>query len=62
MRISKDQYYLSIAEAVAGRSTCLRRKYGAVIVNNDEIVATGYNGAPRGELTASTPDIASARR
>lgn len=63
MRISKDQYYLSIAEAVAGRSTCLRRRYGAVIVNNDEIVATGYNGAPRGErLTASTPDIASARR
>lgn len=49
MRISKDQYYLSIAEAVAGRSTCLRRRYGAVIVNNDEIVATGYNGAPRGE-------------
>ncbi len=48
MRISKDQYYLSIAEAVAGRSTCLRRRYGAVIVNNDEIVATGYNGAPRG--------------
>lgn len=48
-RISKDQYYLNIAEAVAGRSTCLRRRYGAVIVNNDEIIATGYNGAPRGE-------------
>lgn len=47
-RISKDDYYLGIAEAVAQRSTCLRRKYGAVIVNNDEIVSTGYNGAPRG--------------
>jgi len=49
MRIGKDQYYLKIAEAVAVRSTCLRRQYGAVIVNNDVIVATGYNGAPRGE-------------
>ena len=48
-RISKQDYYLSIAEAVARRSTCLRRQYGAVIVKNDEIVATGYNGAPRGD-------------
>lgn len=48
-RISKEKYYLSIAESVAQRSTCLRRRYGAVIVNNDEIVSTGYNGAPRGE-------------
>lgn len=48
MRISKDQYYLGIARAVAMRSTCLRRQYGAVIVRNDEIVATGYNGAARG--------------
>lgn len=48
-RISKQEYYLSIAAEVAARSTCLRRQYGAVIVNNDEIVATGYNGAPRGE-------------
>ena len=48
-RISKREYYLGIAEAVAKRSTCLRRQYGAVIVKNDEIVATGYNGAPRGE-------------
>lgn len=47
-RISKKDYYLSIAEAVAKRSTCLRRQYGAVIVNNDEIVSTGYNGSPRG--------------
>ncbi len=49
MRIDKDNYYLNIAEVVASRSTCLRRQYGAVIVNNDEIIATGYNGAPRGE-------------
>lgn len=48
-RISKDDYYLNIATAVAGRSTCLRRHYGAVIVKNDEIIATGYNGAARGD-------------
>ncbi len=48
-RISKDRYYLGIAEAVLVRSTCLRRRYGAVIVKNDQIVATGYNGAPRSE-------------
>lgn len=49
-RISKDNYYLGIAEAVLKRSTCLKRQYGAVIVKNDEIIATGYNGSPRGEL------------
>ena len=49
-RISKDMYYLGIAEAVLVRSTCLRRKYGAVIVNNDEVISTGYNGSPRGEI------------
>lgn len=49
MRIGKDAYYLAIARQVAERSTCLRIKYGAVIVKNDEIIATGYNGAPRGE-------------
>lgn len=48
MRTDKDTYYLNIAQAVAKRSTCLRRQYGAVIVKNDEIIATGYNGAPRG--------------
>lgn len=48
-RVSKDEYYLKIAESTLERSTCLRRKYGAVIVNNDEIISTGYNGAPRGE-------------
>lgn len=47
-RIDKINYYLDIAESVLERSTCLRRKYGAVIVNNDEIVSTGYNGSPRG--------------
>lgn len=48
-RISKDEYYLNIAIAVSKRSTCLKRRYGAVIVKNDEIIATGYNGSPRGE-------------
>ena len=47
-RIDKINYYLDIAKSVAARSTCLKRHYGAVIVNNDEIIATGYNGAPRG--------------
>lgn len=53
-RMSKDRYYLEIAQQVALRSTCLRRRYGAVIVANDEIVSTGYNGAARGENTAVT--------
>ena len=47
-RISKENYYLDIAEIVLERATCLRRVYGAIIVKNDEIIATGYNGAPRG--------------
>lgn len=47
-RISKADYYLNIASEVARRGTCLRRNYGAVIVKNDEIIATGYTGAPRG--------------
>ena len=47
-RISKENYYLDIAQTVAGRSPCLRRCYGAIIVKNDEIISTGYNGAPRG--------------
>ena len=46
-RIVKENYYLDIAETVLERSTCLRRQYGAIIVRNDEIVASGYNGAPR---------------
>lgn len=47
-RIDKVNYYLDIAQTVAERSTCLRRCYGAIIVNNDEIISSGYNGAPRG--------------
>ena len=47
-RIDKNNYYLDIAESSLERSTCLRRKWGAVIVKDDEIVSTGYNGAPRG--------------
>ncbi len=47
-RISKENYYLDIAQTVIGRATCLRRCYGAIIVKNDEIISTGYNGAPRG--------------
>ena len=47
-RIDKVNYYLDIAQTVAERSTCLRRCYGSIIVNNDEIVSSGYNGAPRG--------------
>ncbi len=47
-RRDKINYYLDIAETVAERATCLRRRYGAIIVKNDEIISTGYNGAPRG--------------
>ena len=47
-RISKENYYLDIAETVLERATCLRRVSGAIIVKNDEIISTGYNGAPRG--------------
>ena len=46
-RPDKTNYYLNIAKAVADRSTCLRRRYGAVIVKNQRIISTGYNGAPR---------------
>lgn len=48
-RISKDDYYLQIASAVSLRSTCIRRQYGAVIVKDDRIISTGYNGSARGE-------------
>lgn len=47
-RVSKNNYYLDIAQTVSERSTCLRRCFGAIIVKNDVIVSTGYNGAPRG--------------
>lgn len=49
-RIDKTGYYLEIAKAVALRSTCIRRQYGAVIVKDDRIIATGYNGSARGEV------------
>lgn len=52
-RRDKVNYYLDLAETVSQRSTCLRRKYGAVIVKNDEVVSTGYVGAPRGRKNCS---------
>lgn len=52
-RMSKDAYYLNMAKGVLERSTCLRRKYGAVIVKDDQVVSTGYNGAPRGRLNCN---------
>ena len=52
-RISKDNYYLDIAQTVSERSTCLRKHYGAIIVKNDVIISTGYNGAPRGRANCS---------
>jgi dCMP deaminase len=48
MRRDKTNYYLDIAETVLARGTCLRRNYGAILVKNDEIIATGYTGSPRG--------------
>lgn len=56
-RIGKDEYYLNIALAVSKRSTCLKRRYGCIIVKNDEIIATGYNGSPRGENNCSDSEI-----
>lgn len=52
-RVSKNNYYLDIAETVSERSTCLRKRYGAIIVKNDVIISTGYNGAPRGRKNCS---------
>ena len=52
-RVSKRNYYLDIAQTVLERATCLRRVYGAIIVKNDEIISTGYNGAPRGRVNCS---------
>lgn len=46
-RLSKDHYYLNIAKEISQRSTCLRRKFGAVIVKKDQILSTGYGGSPR---------------
>ncbi len=47
-RVNKHNYYLDIAQTVAERSTCLRKSFGSIIVKNDTILSTGYNGAPRG--------------
>lgn len=52
-RRDKINYYLDIAQSVLERGTCLRRNYGAIIVKNDEIVSTGYVGAPRGRKNCS---------
>lgn len=52
-RVSKHNYYLDIAQTVAERSTCLRKMYGAIIVKDDVIISTGYNGAPRGRKNCS---------
>ena len=52
-RRDKTNYYLDLAETVSQRCTCLRRHYGAVIVKNDEVVSTGYVGAPRGRENCS---------
>ena len=59
-RVSKHTYYLDIAQTVSERSTCIRKRYGAIIVKNDVIIATGYNGAPRGRKNCS--DIGSCTR
>ncbi len=53
MRVDKINYYLDIAQTVAERGTCLRRNFGAIIVKDDAIIATGYNGAPRGRANCS---------
>ena len=47
-RRDKENYYLDIAQTVVERGTCLRRNFGAIIVKNDQIISTGYSGAPRG--------------
>lgn len=59
-RREKINYYLDIAETVASRGTCLRRNYGSIIVKNDEIVSTGYTGAPRGRKNCC--DLGTCRR
>lgn len=57
MRPDKNAYYLDIALAVSKRSTCLKRHYGCVIVKDDTIIATGYNGSPRGEANCCDTNV-----
>ena len=59
-RIDKHNYYLDIAQTVSERGTCIRRNYGAIVVKNDQIVSTGYTGAPRGRKNCI--DINSCKR
>lgn len=59
-RRDKNNYYLDIAQTVLERGTCLRRNVGAIIVNNDVIISTGYAGAPRGRANCS--DLGECRR
>ena len=59
-RRDKINYYLDIAQTVSMRGTCLRRNFGAIIVKNDEIVSTGYTGAPRGRKNCT--DLGTCRR
>ena len=59
-RVSKENYYLDIAQTVSERATCLRRRFGSIIVKNDVIVSTGYNGAPRGRKNCT--DLGSCHR
>ncbi len=59
-RRDKINYYLDIAEVVLERSTCKRRNFGAIVVKNDEIISTGYNGAPRGRINCT--DLGSCAR
>lgn len=56
-RPSKKEYYLNIAAEVAKRSTCIRRWFGAVIVKNDQIISTGYVGAPRGSVNCNSLSV-----
>lgn len=56
-RRDKRNYYLDLAETVSQRGTCLRRHYGAVIVKNDEVISTGYVGAPRGRKNCSDMNV-----
>ncbi len=52
-RVDKNNYYLDIAQAACERATCLRKKWGAIIVKDDEVISTGYNGAPRGRANCT---------